>query len=100
MELTVLGSAGWIPVGKRETACYAVRAGKSLLLLDAGTGVGKLLGESEALLHNIDEVHIILSHFHLDHVIGLTYLTALRYAAGVTRSNDMGAWLSLREVNS
>ncbi len=84
MELIVLGSAGWIPSAGRETSCYAVRQGRSMLLLDAGTGVGRLAGSAEPLLHGVDELHILLSHFHLDHIIGLTYLTALRVPSKVT----------------
>lgn len=84
MILTVLGSAGWIPEGTRETSCYAVRSGRSLLLLDAGSGTGRLAADRAALLRDVDEVHVVLSHFHLDHVVGLTYLTAVDFDGEIT----------------
>jgi ribonuclease BN (tRNA processing enzyme) len=79
MYLTVLGSAGWMPAAGRSTSCYAVRSGRSLLLLDAGTGIANLVDDPGELLADVGEVHIVLSHFHWDHTIGLTYLAALDY---------------------
>jgi ribonuclease BN (tRNA processing enzyme) len=43
---------------------------------DAGTGVQRLV-EQPDLLAEVGRVDIVLTHFHLDHVIGLTYLAAL-----------------------
>lgn len=76
MRLTVLGSAGWMPSSGRETACYAVQDGSDLLLLDGGTGIRRLVTSPEYLF-GIKRIVIALSHFHLDHTIGLTYLFAL-----------------------
>lgn len=84
MELIALGSAGWVSSTERATACYAVRNGRCLLLLDAGTGVSRLIDRNSGLLDELDELHVLLSHFHLDHIIGLTYLTALPLPPRVT----------------
>ncbi len=45
------------------------------MLIDAGTGVGRLV-EQPALLDGIGRLDIVLTHFHLDHVAGLAYLPA------------------------
>jgi ribonuclease BN (tRNA processing enzyme) len=76
MEACILGSGGWIPTPTRETCCALVRLGRRALLIDAGTGVRRLLQETE-LLEGVDELDIVLTHFHLDHVVGLTYIPAL-----------------------
>lgn len=72
----LLGTGGWLPSDIRETSCYAVRSASSLLLLDASTGLRRLVTES-AVCDGITRIDIALSHFHLDHVIGLSYLDAL-----------------------
>ncbi len=73
MKVTVLGSGGWIPTPKNETACYMIESGDDLILLDAGTGLSNLKHYHEAL-KNFDTIHIVLSHYHLDHIIGLSFL--------------------------
>jgi ribonuclease BN (tRNA processing enzyme) len=47
-----------------------------VLLIDAGTGVQRLVEDPE-LLEGVGSVDIVLTHFHLDHVAGLSYLPAL-----------------------
>ena len=49
----------------RATSCYMVRAGEETVFLDAGNG---LLAAPVEFPH---PPHILLSHLHLDHVIGL-----------------------------
>ena len=44
-----------------------------LIMLDAGTGVSNLK-DYQDVWNKYDSVSIILSHFHLDHLIGLIYL--------------------------
>lgn len=72
MKITFLGVSGWIP-GQNETACVMVETSNTLFLLDAGTGISNLLQYNE-VLSRYNVVCILLSHYHLDHVIGLAYL--------------------------
>jgi ribonuclease BN (tRNA processing enzyme) len=75
MLVTLLGTAGWIPSDRRETTCFAVRDGDVILVFDAGTGLRRLLDPRlAALLDGAHEVHLFLTHYHLDHVCGLAYL--------------------------
>lgn len=76
MEVRLLGTGGWLPTDERETACMYVRSGPDLLLLDAGTGARRLITEP-ALLEGVERLHVVLSHFHLDHVAGLVALAGL-----------------------
>ena len=75
MKLTVLGSGGWIPTSSRQTSCYLITSGTEALVLDAGTGLGAL-HINPSLLDGVDTVTVVLSHFHLDHVIGLGFVSA------------------------
>ena len=78
MDVTLLGTNGWMPRGSRETTCFAVRTDQTLLVFDAGTGFRRLLdAEHAGLLEGVGEVQLFLSHYHLDHTCGLAYLSGV-----------------------
>lgn len=67
MKVVLLGTGGYFPTPRRQTACVLLP--EVGVTLDAGTGmhrIGKYLQS--------DRLDIFLSHAHLDHVAGLTYL--------------------------
>jgi ribonuclease BN (tRNA processing enzyme) len=67
MKVHLLGTAGYHPNESRHTACVAVpEAG---LVLDAGSGMFRLAKHLAG-----DQLDIFLSHVHVDHCVGLTYL--------------------------
>jgi len=74
--MLLLGSAGWIPTGERETTCALLRDGERAVLLDAGSGLRRLITDP-SLLDGVRELTILLSHFHHDHTDGLAYVPAL-----------------------
>jgi ribonuclease BN (tRNA processing enzyme) len=74
--LTILGAGGWFPAHGRQTACALLRQGDHAMMIDAGTGVGRL-AERPELLHGVHRLDLVLTHFHLDHVCGLAYLPSL-----------------------
>jgi ribonuclease BN (tRNA processing enzyme) len=75
LRVAVLGSGGWIPTEKRETCSALVRFGKKAILIDAGTGIRRLLDQS--FLDEVEETALILTHFHLDHLAGMAYLAGV-----------------------
>ncbi len=76
MDLTVLGSGGWISTPSRQTAAFLVRQSNVAIVLDAGTGLQRLRLDPE-LSAGIRRLDIVLSHFHLDHVVGLSYVSGV-----------------------
>ena len=75
MRVTLLGTAGWMPTGSRETTCFASRADDALFIFDAGTGMRRLGDVEHAhLLEGVSDIHLFLTHYHLDHICGLAYL--------------------------
>ncbi|HBO45006.1 MAG TPA: metal-dependent hydrolase [Planctomycetaceae bacterium] len=67
MRIILLGTTGYHPNDRRHTPCMVLP--KCGVLLDAGTAmyrVGRYL--------ETPEIDIFLTHAHIDHVIGLTYL--------------------------
>jgi ribonuclease BN (tRNA processing enzyme) len=73
VDVRLLGSGGWIPTETRETCCLYARKGNEVLLVDAGTGVRRLLLDP-SLLDGVERLTVLLTHFHLDHVVGLPWL--------------------------
>lgn len=70
MIVKCFGTAGYHPSEDRHTSCYYLPdAG---LLFDAGTGIFRLT--AELLSSPRESIDILLSHAHLDHVVGLTFL--------------------------
>jgi ribonuclease BN (tRNA processing enzyme) len=74
--LTILGGGGWFPAHGRHTASALLRTGDEAIMVDAGTGVSRLVERPE-LLDGVESLDILLTHFHLDHVAGLAYLPAI-----------------------
>jgi ribonuclease BN (tRNA processing enzyme) len=74
--LTILGGGGWFPAHGRQTACAVLREGENAIVIDAGTGIGRLIERPE-LLSGTTRIDILLTHFHLDHIAGLAYLPAI-----------------------
>jgi ribonuclease Z len=70
MKLILLGTGGYFPTSRRHTACLMLP--EIGVVLDAGSGmcqIGKHL--------QTEQLDIFLSHAHLDHIAGLTYLVNL-----------------------
>ena len=89
MKAWLLGSGGWISTAERATACVLVRDAERALAVDAGTGLHRLVTEP-AVLAGAERLDVVLTHFHLDHVVGLGYLPAVELPATVW---GPGAWL-------
>jgi ribonuclease BN (tRNA processing enzyme) len=82
MRVTLLGTRGSMPAPGRATAHYggntpsvAVRASDGTqLVLDAGTGICRLVGDIPQGTSRID---ILLTHLHMDHIQGLGFFGPL-----------------------
>lgn len=77
-QLIPLGTNGFIPSQGRQTMSFLVLTKGQAILLDSGTGIGRLLtAELAELLQPYSELSLIYSHYHLDHTVGLSYMTAV-----------------------
>jgi ribonuclease BN (tRNA processing enzyme) len=75
MRLVPLGTNGYIPSQGRQSMAYLVLTDDTALLLDAGTGVARLLEPKiEAMLEGYPRLEVLLTHYHLDHVVGMSFL--------------------------
>ncbi|HDS29846.1 MAG TPA: MBL fold metallo-hydrolase [Firmicutes bacterium] len=76
-----LGTAGWIPSNGMETCCFAFLWGTELIIIDAGTGIARLVELKRSIFKsswkNISRVRIFLTHYHLDHCVGLFWMRGI-----------------------
>lgn len=78
MKLVMLGTTGYHPNDIRQTACYALP--EIGVVLDAGTGMFRLREHIAT-----PELDIFLSHAHLDHIAGLTFLLGTLFDKNMRR---------------
>lgn len=84
MKLHLLGTGGYHPCERRQTACFMLpEAG---IVLDAGTGFFRVRERLQT-----STLDILLSHAHLDHVVGLTYLLSTTFERPLERVTVHGA---------
>ncbi len=67
MKLVLLGTAGYHPTERRQTACLMLP--EVGVVLDAGSGLFRSVPFIQT-----PTLDIFLTHAHLDHIVGLTYL--------------------------
>lgn len=81
MKLTIWGCRGSIPSPGPEkdiyggnTSCLQIESNQSCIIFDAGSGIQKL---GAAISKDVLEVNILLTHLHLDHIMGLGFFRPL-----------------------
>jgi ribonuclease BN (tRNA processing enzyme) len=78
LKLHLLGTTGYHPNARRHTACFMLP--EQGIVLDAGTGMFRVRKHLCT-----PELDIFLSHAHLDHIIGLTFLFDVLHEKNVQR---------------
>lgn len=110
MKLTFWGTRGSIATPGEETAgyggdtaCVSISGPEPdhLIVLDAGTGIRRL---GQSLDERVTRIDILLSHLHLDHIVGLGFFAPLFRpgkhvviwgpAAGTSLVDRLGRYLS------
>lgn len=77
MKITIWGCRGSMPSPGAEknkyggnTSCVQIEHNKTCLILDGGSGIQKL---GKVLDPETTEINILLTHLHIDHIMGLGY---------------------------
>jgi len=92
MKIIFLGTNGWYDTDMGNTVCILIRAKAFDLILDAGNGFYKL----DRFMDRTDKkpLYLFLTHFHLDHIIGLHTLNKFSFPQGLVICGPTG----IREV--
>lgn len=80
MQITFLGTNGWFDNQLGNTMSVLVSTQDAYIVFDAGSGFTKL----DRYVTTPKPVYLFLSHFHLDHLIGLHTLTRFNFTMGLT----------------
>jgi len=89
VKVVFLGTNGWYDTATGNTICTLLRTRDFDLLLDAGNGLAK--ADQYGAGADGRPVYLFLSHFHLDHVVGLHTLAKFSFAGGLTICGPAGA---------
>ena len=76
MKIRILGSNGWYSTKTGNTICTLIETKDCYIVLDAGDGLNKLDQHIESDV----PIFLFLSHFHLDHIIGLHGLLGFQFS--------------------
>jgi ribonuclease BN (tRNA processing enzyme) len=81
MKVSIWGARGSLPSPSPETnliggntSCVQVEQDDVMIILDAGSGIQRLNGH---IPDHIKRIDILLTHLHLDHIMGLGFFSAL-----------------------
>jgi ribonuclease BN (tRNA processing enzyme) len=86
MKIIFLGTNGWYDSQTGNTLSILMATKKYNIVLDAGNGFAKL----DRVLSNSNPIFLFLSHFHLDHLIGLHTLFKFSFSQKLTLSGPKG----------
>lgn len=91
MKLLLLGTTGYHPNDRRQTACMMLP--ELGVLLDAGTAMYRVREHLAT-----DTLDIYLTHAHLDHVLGLTFMFDVLHEREMKRVTVHGETAKLKAV--
>ncbi|MHA2181546.1 MAG: MBL fold metallo-hydrolase [Promethearchaeota archaeon] len=75
MRFIFLGTNGWYSTDTGNTVCTLIETKTHYIILDAGDGFHKI----DQFINDEKPIILLLSHIHLDHIIGLHSLAKLRF---------------------
>jgi ribonuclease BN (tRNA processing enzyme) len=89
LRVIFLGTNGWYDTPMGNTICTLIRTKDYEIILDAGNGFYKI----DQYINPLEEkrpVYLFLSHFHLDHIVGLHTLNKFEFSRGLTICGPKG----------
>lgn len=86
MKIRFLGTNGWYDTKTGNTVCVLLETKKEYLVLDAGNGFYKI----DRYIKCDKPIYLFLSHYHLDHIIGLHALNKFNFKQGIDIYGPVG----------
>lgn len=86
MKIRFLGTNGWYDTETGNTVCTLLETDSYFIILDAGNGLHKM----DQCITSKKPIYIFLSHFHLDHIVGLHILNKFNFDQKVNIYGQIG----------
>jgi len=86
MKIVFLGTNGWYDTKTGNTICTLIETEDCFIILDAGNGFYKL----DEYIKNDKPIYLFLSHFHLDHIVGLHAKSKFNFKQGISIYGQKG----------
>lgn len=86
MKITFLGTNGWFDTNTGNTICTLIETKDCFIILDAGNGFYKL----DKYIKSEKPIYLFLSHFHLDHIVGLHTKNKFNFKQGINIYGQKG----------
>lgn len=94
MKVRFLGTNGWYDTKTGNTVCVFLETKKEYVVFDAGNGFYKL----DSYVKRDKPIYLFLSHYHLDHIIGLHTLNKFSFEQGIDIYGPMGLKALFKKV--
>ena len=95
MKAIFLGTNGWYDTETGNTTCILIETDDYFILLDAGNGFYKI--DQHIASTTKKPIYLFLSHFHLDHIVGLHILNKFDFSQRMRIYFDANIYRSLDE---
>lgn len=79
MKVIFLGTNGWYDTDTGNTTCILIETLSEYIIIDAGNALNKV----DQYIDDEKPIYLFLSHFHLDHIIGLHTLAKFKFNQGI-----------------
>lgn len=94
MKVNFLGTNGWYDTDTGNTVCVLVETRNEYIIFDAGNGFYKI----DRYIKDKKPIRLFLSHYHLDHVIGLHTLSKFNFTQGIDIYGPPGLRMLFKRV--
>jgi len=86
MKVTFLGTNGWYDTLTGNTCSILIQTKEFDVILDAGNGLAK----ADQYITQEKPAYLFISHFHIDHIVGLHTLVKFRFPKGLVICGQTG----------
>ena len=94
VKIIFLGTNGWYDTETGNTICTLIEANDCFIILDAGNGLYKI----DRYIKKEKPIYLFLSHFHLEHIIGLHILNKFNFKQGISIYGQKGTRNILKKI--
>lgn len=94
MKIIFLGTNGWYDTETGNTICTLIETKDYFIILDAGNGIYKI----DKYIKEEKPIYLFLSHFHLDHAIGLHTKNKFNFRQGIKIYGQKGTKNILNKI--